>query len=99
MNLQEFAKLKLDDKIANDMTRSSGVVVEVKEGGVRVRWGDGRPGNDVSFFYSVQATSWFHWTKIRECPNGGRCTSDRCETMDQCLGGTVEQYNNLAAKS
>lgn len=34
--------------------------------------------------------------KPRMCPNGGPCTSDRCEPADQCLGGTKEQYDNLA---
>jgi hypothetical protein len=62
MNLQEFAALKVGDKIENHLSQSSGVVTEVKPGGVHVRWGV-QENNVVSFFYSVQGTIWFHWDK------------------------------------
>jgi hypothetical protein len=61
MNLQEFAALKPGDKIENHLSGSSGTITEVKPMGVHVRWGV-QEGNVVSFFYSVQGTTWFHWT-------------------------------------
>lgn len=63
MTLQEFAALVAGDKIDNDMTTSSGVVTETNANGVKVRWGNGTPGNDVAFFYSVRSTAWMHWNK------------------------------------
>lgn len=67
MNVNEFAGLQVGDKIDNPMSRSSGEVVEVvtKNGyrAVRVRWSNGAPGRDVSFTYTGDMTSWFHWTK------------------------------------
>lgn len=62
MNMQEFAALKEGDRVDNPMSQSSGVVVERKPNGVKVRWGDGAPGRTVEFFYDVQSTSWMHWT-------------------------------------
>ena len=62
MNIQEFAALKVGDKIDNHLSSSRGTVVEVNERGVRVRWGT--VGGVVSFFYSVQGTIWFHWRKV-----------------------------------
>lgn len=66
MNMQEFAALKEGDAIENHASQSKGVVTEASTRGVRVRWGDGRPGNSLTFFYSVQGTAWFHWTKAEE---------------------------------
>jgi len=59
MNVQQFAALKVGDKIENVYTHSVAEVTEVTDKGVRVRWGDviGSP----SFFYSVNSTAWFHW--------------------------------------
>lgn len=62
MNVQEFAALKVGDRIENHLSQSSGVVTEVGKMGVHVRWGV-QAGNVVSFFYSVQGTIWFHWSK------------------------------------
>jgi hypothetical protein len=63
MNTQEFAALKIGDKIENPMTHNHGVVTETTDTGVRVRWGDGSPGNNVSFMYPLQSTAWMHWCK------------------------------------
>lgn len=67
MNLQEFAALKVGDKVANDMSHSHGEVVEVLDGGVRVAWHGAdkpvSPGNLVTWFYGVNSTTWMHWTK------------------------------------
>lgn len=62
MNLQEFAALKVGDKIENHLSQSSGEVTEVTKYGVRVRWGTLESGI-VTFLYSVQGTTWFHWSK------------------------------------
>ena len=64
MNLQQFAKLKPGDVIANSMSDSRGEIVTVDATGVRVRWiGGGRQGGDApTWHYSVQSTAWFHWT-------------------------------------
>lgn len=64
MNLQQFAALKVGDKIENAMSQSSGVVTEATDQGVKVRWGAGTPGRDVTFTYTVNGTSWFHWSKV-----------------------------------
>lgn len=63
MNLQQFAALKVGDKIENAFTGGVGTVTEVTEGGVRVRWGlvDGSSG--VTYFFSVNSTAWMHWSK------------------------------------
>lgn len=63
MNLQEFAALKVGDKIENHMSHSSGVVTEVSKTGVHVRWGV-QAGNIVTFHYSVHGTVWFHWSLV-----------------------------------
>jgi hypothetical protein len=63
MTFKEFAALKLGDKIDNPMTQSQGEVVEVNDKGVRVRWGTGKPGKDVTFQYPVNSTAWMHWNK------------------------------------
>ena len=62
MNVQEFAALRVDDVIRNEMSGNNGVVVEVEPMGVRLRWGGAQSGP--TWFYSVQGTAWFHWTKI-----------------------------------
>jgi hypothetical protein len=69
MNLKEFAALKPGDKIENLMSgRSVGEVASIDEAGVRIRWGDGGPAAP-AWFYGVNSTAWFHWTKIEpDCP-------------------------------
>lgn len=61
MNLQDFAKLKVGDKIDLAANNSTGTVTEVSDGGVYVAWGSNaaRP-----FFYSVNSTAWFQWEKV-----------------------------------
>lgn len=66
MNMQEFAALKVGDKVDNHMSQSQGVVAEITAAGVRVRWGDGTPGSTISFMYSVNTTSWTHWSRVVE---------------------------------
>lgn len=63
MNLQEFAKLKLGDKIENPSTGSKGEIVEATDSGVRVVWGDPHDRNNhaTKFFYSVVGTAWMNW--------------------------------------
>jgi hypothetical protein len=63
MNVQEFAALKVGDKIDNAMSSSQGEVTEVNAQGVRVRWGLGNTGA-ITFLYTVQSTAWFHWSKV-----------------------------------
>lgn len=65
MNIQEFAALKVGDQIENHLSHSSGTITEVNARGVHVRWGL-QAGNIVTFFYSVQSTAWFHWSKAEE---------------------------------
>lgn len=62
MNLQEFAVLKVGDKIENPVTGSSGEVVEAADSGVRVVWGR-RHEFEHKFFYSVVGTAWMNWVK------------------------------------
>lgn len=65
MNVQDFAKLKEGDKIVNYVSgRTNGTIVSVEKMGVRIRWNDD-PASP-SFFYSVNGTAWFHWTKVEE---------------------------------
>ena len=66
MNLQEFAELKEGDRVVNGLTQSTGTVTERRSDGVKVRWGDGQPGHTVEFFFSVNTTAWFHWTRVDE---------------------------------
>lgn len=66
MHLKEFSELKEGDKVRNDMSQSTGTVTKAETMGVRVRWGDGRPGNDVTFFYHVNSTAWMHWSRADE---------------------------------
>jgi hypothetical protein len=69
MDVQEFSKLRVDDVIRNEMSGSNGIVVAVESMGVRVRWGDAAlavPGITPTFFYSVQGTAWFHWSKVAQ---------------------------------
>lgn len=61
MNLTEFAALKPGDVIDNPMTQSSGTVTEATKDGVRVRWGNGTPGHDVTFLYTTLMQAWTHW--------------------------------------
>lgn len=65
MNLQEFAALKVGDKIDVPMLgNSKGVVSEVTAAGVRVAWEGGRSA--VTFMYTVSSTSWMHWSRVIE---------------------------------
>ena len=66
MNYAEFQELKAGDRLDNYMSKSSGTVTEVAKEGVRVRWGDGTPGKDVTFLYTTFSTAWMHWTKAEE---------------------------------
>lgn len=73
MNLQEFAALKVGDKIENHYAHSQGEVTEVNAHGVRVRWGLPISGS-ITFGYTVQSTAWFHWDladRITICPECG----------------------------
>lgn len=62
MTLDEFAALKVGDKIENTFTHSQASIIEAAASGVRLVW----DGTQTPFFYSVQGTSWFHWSKINE---------------------------------
>lgn len=87
MNLQQFAALKVGDRISNDMTSGEGVVTKADVIGIKVAWGPNpNTAGAVEWSYTPQSTAWFHWSKIRDCPNGGRCTDDRCERADECQG-------------
>ena len=64
MNLQEFAALKVGDEVKSLMAGPAvGTVTAVKENGVTVVWGD-RHERETPFFYSVNSTSWMHWTQM-----------------------------------
>lgn len=74
MNLHEFAKLKTGDTVKNVFTHSQGIVTDVVDQGVKVRWGPLESA--MSFTYTVQSTSWMHWslpdeTKPRTPAQGG----------------------------
>lgn len=62
MNLSEFAKLKLGDKIINPMLSTStvGTVAKVDDSGVYVKWGD-NPAQDRTHHFPVNSTGWMHW--------------------------------------
>lgn len=65
MNVQEFAALKVGDRIECPMNNmSAGEITAVEKMGVRVRWGMVATANAPTFFYSVQGTAWFHWSKV-----------------------------------
>ena len=66
MNAQEFAALKVGDKITNPMSqqRSVGTITDVTPSGVRLRWGDD-PGTS-QFFYSVISSAWTHWERLED---------------------------------
>ena len=72
MNVQEFAALKKGDIVENNMhgQTGNGEVVAVEQMGVRVRWGKDHPGAP-TFFYSVNGTAWFHWTRVVEAIEPG----------------------------
>jgi hypothetical protein len=69
MNVQEFAALKVGDKISNPMNGSTGHVTATNDSGVRVAWGV----SPVDFMYTVNSTAWMHWTAL-----------PRTETCDKC---------------
>lgn len=62
MTLDEFAKLKAGDVIENVFTNSRGTVTEVISNGVKVRWGPVKDSH--AFAYSVNSTTWMHWSKL-----------------------------------
>lgn len=109
MNLKEFAALKAGDKIDNHFTGGQGEVVEATDKGVLVRWhplttprtygvnttawmhwSKAEPASPDELLTALGSKA------PKECPNGGPCTSERCEAADQCLGGTKEQYSAIA---
>lgn len=75
MDVREFAALKEGDVIEHPMGGSTGTVTAVEKMGVRVRWGESSP-NAPTFFYSVQGTAWFHWSRA-EPP----MTAERAEEL------------------
>ncbi len=80
MNLQEFAALKVGDKIENAFFGSTGEVAEVNAQGVRLRW-DG--GTGVTFTYTPMMTAWMHWSKVEPTT----ITCDKCGTVVTASGG------------
>ena len=64
MNLQEFAALKVGDKIENHAVGGTGYgeIIECTPSGVRVVWGQ-RHDRETKFFYSVIGTAWMNWSK------------------------------------
>lgn len=63
MNIEEFAALKVGDKITNPMNPgAAGEVASVEAGGLRIVWGERGP-NETRFYYSVNTTAWMHWSK------------------------------------
>lgn len=82
MNLQEFAKLKKGDRVVNDMTHSTGEIIEATAAGVRVRWGaapePGQPEGQ-AFHVPVNSTTWFHWSLV----GGDKSSEHAGETPEQ----------------
>lgn len=70
MTLQEFAALKVGDKIENHMSNSHGEVVTTDASGVRVCWDRAGqlPEGEVTWHYSVTSRAWSHWSKAEELP-------------------------------
>lgn len=76
MDIKAFAALKVGDAIENGMSGSHGAVVSVEPNGVRVQWlaAGKQPkayqtdtgSNAPTWFYGVQGTAWFHWTKLEQ---------------------------------
>ena len=66
MNINEFAALKVGDKIENPSHggASVGEVVETTPSGVRIVWGP-RHDRETKFFYSVVGTAWMQWSKVK----------------------------------
>jgi hypothetical protein len=101
VNLQEFNALKPGDKIENVMSNSSGEVTEVNQGIVKVRWdgvSNGITAAGALRMYSVHSTIWFHWSKPEEahCPGLEKCEREDCQRSEQCLGGSIDDYNRWA---
>jgi len=76
MNMQEFAALKVGDKIVNRMTlpASTGTVTEITANGVRVVWGAAEL--TCTFAYPVNTTAWMHWSKAEDDAVTGPFTSE-----------------------
>ena len=62
MNIQEFAALKVGDKVENAATYSKGEITKTVDAGVFVVWGT-RSALEREFFYSAVGTAWFQWNK------------------------------------
>lgn len=63
MTLQEFAKLKVGDKIVCLATSMQhGEVVEVITSGIKLRWGP--EPTAPSFTYTAQSTAWMQWDLV-----------------------------------
>lgn len=64
MNIEQFAALKVGDKVQNGINPGApGEVVETTERGVRVVWG-ARHNAETAFSYLATGTAWFHWNKL-----------------------------------
>jgi hypothetical protein len=59
MTFNEFKALQPNDRIANPMTGSYGVVESIDEKGVKVRWGS----SPLARYYPVVTTAWMHWAR------------------------------------
>jgi hypothetical protein len=62
MVIEEFAALKVGDRIEMPQNGSKGTVVEVSSRGLRLHW-DGT-GEGHTMAYDVQTSMWKHWKKL-----------------------------------
>lgn len=74
MNLQEFAALKVGDRVKNNMSNGLGEVTDVDATGLRIKWiGAGMQvaaANAPTWHYAPMSTTYFHWSKVEnESPN------------------------------
>lgn len=89
MNLFDFNRLAIGDKVENAMTHGEGTVSDVREvrSGrvVSVKWG---PGQTLEFSYTMHSTAWMHWNKVepvdfKDCGRrGGNC---QCQSAAECV--------------
>lgn len=61
MNIEQFSKLQVGDKV-RALSGSVGEVTNVGLVGVHVRWGDVGP----PFFVAGRSSLWMHWEKVEE---------------------------------
>lgn len=59
MTLQEFAALKVGDKIVNGMNGSEGVVTGINDKGITLQW----PPSTMEYSFTAQSTAWMHWRR------------------------------------